>query len=81
MVEAVLQAPRGDGGGFVFSLAETERQHHGTIAAGKIDLAGQRHIAVIGALVLVGEPSMPGQLLPAIRRPDETGGHCAPRRA
>ena len=51
---------------------ECKSHHESAATACEIDLADQRDVSVLGAVVLPGEPAIPGQVLPAIGKPHET---------
>lgn len=58
--------------------SEAHGQHEHTAAGAEVHLARERDVAVLGPIVLPGQPLVPGQVLPTVGRPDITGRSLEP---
>ena len=81
LVEGVLEAPARAVPGLGRARAEAEGEDERAAAGREVDLADQRHVAVLGPLVAPGETLVPRQVLPAVRDADEAGRAGGPRLA
>ena len=72
-VEPVGQTGSGAPGGFGRGAAEAQSQHELAARLRRIHFARQRDVAILGAVVAPRHARVCGQVLPAIRHPDEPG--------
>ena len=78
VVEIVHQAGQRAMAGLDRVRSEAHGQHEHTAAGAEVHLARERDVAVLGPIVLPGQPLVPGQVLPAVGRPDITGRSLEP---